>query len=311
LLAGLWLGLTARSADGQATESYRELIKQALAEYNAGNWHEAKFFFSQAHAQYPNARTLRGLGLVEFALRDYLEATKLLEQALASQVQPLTGDVHAKVSELLEQSRQFLAILRVEIEPSTAQITLDGHPFPDAPDGHVRLNPGPHELVVSSAGHETLTRRLDLDAGANIELRFKLRELRPDPGPTLPAPVATASAPSAVAPAVASSDSGLRDIAPWILIGAGSAVAITGGVFLGLAAADISAVEDARRPTEWSAVAASYDRAPARSAAGIVLLSVGVIGVAAGLTWKFWPSDEGDPVVLRITPTGVRIGARL
>ncbi|MEY4512912.1 MAG: hypothetical protein RLZZ450_5034 [Pseudomonadota bacterium] len=49
---------------------YRETIAEALIEYEAHNYLEARTLFERAHKLYPNARTLRGLAVVAFELRN-------------------------------------------------------------------------------------------------------------------------------------------------------------------------------------------------------------------------------------------------
>jgi hypothetical protein len=83
----------AQSTPKADSAEYRELIRKALEEYELGNWAEAKLFFSDAHRLFPNARTLRGLGLVAYSLRDYVSATDQLVQSLSSNVRPLTKEL--------------------------------------------------------------------------------------------------------------------------------------------------------------------------------------------------------------------------
>src|SRR3954462_10962838 len=88
---------------------YKELIRKALQEYQLGNWAEAKVFFSDAHVLFPNARTLRGLGLTTYALRDYVQAIGYFEASLRNPVQPLSPQLQAGVRELLDQALRFVA----------------------------------------------------------------------------------------------------------------------------------------------------------------------------------------------------------
>jgi len=54
----------------------------AVAEYEAGHYQEARALFRQAHEKSPTARTLRGIGMASFELRDYVEATRALTASL-------------------------------------------------------------------------------------------------------------------------------------------------------------------------------------------------------------------------------------
>src|SRR5688572_888187 len=56
---------------------YKRAVEEALKEYGLGHFEEARSLFRRAHGIYPNARTLRGLGMVEFELRHYVRAAQL------------------------------------------------------------------------------------------------------------------------------------------------------------------------------------------------------------------------------------------
>ncbi|HKO94285.1 MAG TPA: hypothetical protein VJU61_24195, partial [Polyangiaceae bacterium] len=81
----------------QATEpaGYREVVSEALQEFEAQNFEESRSLFHRAHVLFPNARTYRGLGFTEFELRHYPAAIEYLEAALSSSVRPLTADLRA------------------------------------------------------------------------------------------------------------------------------------------------------------------------------------------------------------------------
>ena len=96
-------GARAQSAD------YNALVREAVAEYNAGNWGEARLLFGKAHDLQPNARTWRGMGLTDYESKRYLEAVGELEAALASDVKSLTDAQRVQVETALERSKRFVA----------------------------------------------------------------------------------------------------------------------------------------------------------------------------------------------------------
>jgi hypothetical protein len=295
----------------RGSPEYRELIRQALEEYGLGNFPEAKLFFSDAHALFPNARTLRGLALTEYALRDYVAAANYFEQALANQVQPLSPDLRTGATELLAQARRFIAHVTLSIEPSTAEVRIDERPLVRGEDGSLLLNPGPHELVARAPGRDTVTRRWAVEAGERTRLDITLpsRDVAVT-GPAVPQPLAAGTpAPlqPMMAPPLEGSSEDSSSAAPFILIGVSGAVAIAGGVLLGVTAADIGTVEDARKGTEWADVKPAYERTPGVSIAGFSMLGLGLAGVAAGLAWQFWPEEKAETLSLRVSPNGAAI----
>ena len=77
----LWLESTAAAQQGRAAappRGYDEAVETALAEFEAGNYAEARSQLFKAHSIFPNARTLRALGKAEYELKNYREAIDYL-----------------------------------------------------------------------------------------------------------------------------------------------------------------------------------------------------------------------------------------
>src|SRR6185369_1334355 len=77
------------AAQEAETPQYRGLLSEAVAEYDARRYEEARALFRRAHDLSPNARTLRGIGMASFELREYVEALRALEGSLVDQRRPL------------------------------------------------------------------------------------------------------------------------------------------------------------------------------------------------------------------------------
>ena len=101
----LLLLLQARAAaqGGGEPPGYRAAINEALAEYKAGHFEEARSLFAEAHGIYPNSRTLRGLGMTAYELRRYRESIEYLDEALSSPVKPLDGRLRNETESLLNR----------------------------------------------------------------------------------------------------------------------------------------------------------------------------------------------------------------
>ena len=100
--------------------------------------------------------------------------------------------------------------------------------------------------------------------------------------------------------------------AGWIVLGAGGAVAISGAILLGLAAAAASDVSGASPGTPWSDVRDAYANADTFGIAGGVLLGVGALAMAAGLVWGIveLPNEQGATVDVAIGPGQVTLRGR-
>ena len=55
-----------KGAQDKSNPAYSKALASAMAEYELGNWTEARALFEQAHELNPNARTLRAIGLCAF-----------------------------------------------------------------------------------------------------------------------------------------------------------------------------------------------------------------------------------------------------
>ncbi len=297
-----------RKADAAA---YREAIARALQEFNLGHWTEAKVFFTQAHALKPSARTLRGMGLAAYESRNYVEALEHLQAAVTSNVQPLTPDMRGAATRLIEQMRQFVMRVEVELQPASAELRVDGKLAPLDAEGTILLDPGEHELSVLANGFEPLRRRISTEGGRSTRLHLVLT---PEPVRA----VAPGSKPQPMAASVELARAPVEDTEPepasgssarWYLVGGGAALAAAGGVVLALGLAAKSAVEGAEDGVSWGRAEGANDRAVPMQVVGGVLLGVGAVGVGLGLAWEI--GSETEELTLGLGPGSLELRGRL
>src|SRR5215510_11512113 len=81
------------------SSEFDSLIGEAVREFAAENFVEARSLFERAHALEPNARTLRALGLCAFELKQYTQAASELDAALKDLRKPLTPELTESVAE--------------------------------------------------------------------------------------------------------------------------------------------------------------------------------------------------------------------
>ncbi len=204
-------------------DAYRALIDEAVTEFDAGRFPEARALFLRAHERFPNARTLRGIGMASFEMRDYVEAYRALASALTASERALTAEQRGSVEALLSRTAGFLGLVRVELAPPGVELTVDGAAPAVAPDGRLLLTMGEHEIVASADGYRDSRTRLRIRGGEDEELAISLDAIETaEPRPPAPPP-----APADVAP---------RDrTAAFVVLTVGGAAA-AGSIALGLAA---------------------------------------------------------------------------
>jgi hypothetical protein len=183
LLALIWpaVTLTALAAPprrpGTHAESpeYREAIRTALEEFDAGNFPEARAAFTRAHALAPNARTFRGLGFVAFELRNYIEAAEHLESALDSSDKPLDGELRRTTEALLARARSLLGTVHIEATPRFDALLVDGMAAELTDARTLVLEVGDHVIELRAQGLLPERRELEISGGERLSLSFALR----------------------------------------------------------------------------------------------------------------------------------------
>jgi hypothetical protein len=142
----------ARPAVGEETAENRDavqrLIADAVAEYDAGRFEEARALFRTAQNQLPSARTLRGIGMASFELRDYVEASRTLTASLKEQRRALTPDQRRHVNGLLARAETFVGRFAVRLAPPDSSLFVDEKPAEREPDGALLLPFGRHRIIA-------------------------------------------------------------------------------------------------------------------------------------------------------------------
>lgn len=175
----LWVLLTpshpARAAADEAP-AYKEAVSLGLAEFEEKNFLEARALFARAHALYPNARTLRALGMVEYELKNYADCVQLLSQALSSSERPLTDDKREQTEKLRERATTFIARLTLKMDAGT-RVSVDGVGMDLVPGSQLVLAVGDHVLEFHATGRIGEKRTLKVKGGEQDTLRVMLSPL--------------------------------------------------------------------------------------------------------------------------------------
>ncbi len=177
--------LAARAQAENATEpeGYRQAVEDALAEYGYRNFEEASSLFARAHGIFPNARTLRGMGMAAFELRRYEESASQLEAALACEVKPLEGELRAQTDALVARAHGFVARVRLSVAPEQAALFLDGAAIPKPQRGALLVRLGEHVLEAQAPGYGAQRRTLRVRGGEELRVELALQREPLLPGP--------------------------------------------------------------------------------------------------------------------------------
>jgi tetratricopeptide (TPR) repeat protein len=216
----------AGAPDPGETSQYRAMLEEAVAEYDAHRYEEARALFRRAHEISPNARTLRGIGMASFELREYIEALRSLEASLVDQRRALTATQKTQVEALIERTRAFVGRFFLKLSPKETLVRVDGAPATIETDGSLLLSFGRHALTAEAPASISESREVNVIGGERQELKFALR-----PEPT-PAVAAKTGAGGAGAGGARGSEAPASSGAAYWFAGAGALAAGAAGGFL-------------------------------------------------------------------------------
>jgi tetratricopeptide (TPR) repeat protein len=183
-LASPALAEPARGASSGDPAGYKVAINAAIEEFDQGNFAEAREHFSRAHALFPNARTLRGLGMSEFELKNYVDAVEKLEQALASDARRVEGPLREQTTALLSRARAYVGEVALVLRPPTTTVRVDGVPADVRAGSQLRLPIGDHILEFAAEGRLPERRALKVRGEQRVELQVQLADLAATSAPS-------------------------------------------------------------------------------------------------------------------------------
>ena len=301
--------LTASSAraDARRDAAYEAAIAEAVAHFSASHWSEARALFLRAHEIKPSARTLRGLGVVEFELGHYAEAYRLLGRALSDPRRPLAPAQRSEAQRVREHLRPLIAEYRILTTPSHARLTLDGTQVDREPDGVLVLQAGEHTLTASAPGHVSREERVVVQGGESRELTFVLlTESMPMLVELDPATDVAAAAPPAQRREQMPVPARASRAWAWTSLAVGGTLTGLGATLLVLGLQDVAKVEQAEDGTAWSSLERAHGRAPVLTGSGIALTALGLGGTGFAV-WMLRRGKDGERAPLRVAlaPRGV------
>lgn len=180
----LTLGASRAPSQAHAQVDTSALTREALAEFEAGHWEEARVLLERLYNARPSGESLRLLGAASYELRDYAVSVRYFRRALAEPQRPLGAARRADAQRALEAALRFVGAVRVVV-PGVSDVRLrvdDADVQPD-PDGTLTLSLGRHELLVSAPGYVAQTSELRVEAGTTQEVSIALRPEAPPPDP--------------------------------------------------------------------------------------------------------------------------------
>lgn len=284
----------------EATTDPLKLFELGQSLYGEGKYEDSYRAYLKAWQTRRSYEIAGNLGNVELKLGKYTGAVVHLQYVLDNLPVTTAAEerelVVEKTTERLNEAKSKVAIIKLALSPDGASVSLDGQPLGNAPLAEpLILDPGPHKLVVTLAGHDDVTHDIAAQPGDNETLRIAMVK----------------SGSGEVAEIGTSSGDRADDGPNYILVIAGGVIglgAVGAGIALHVAAAgksddrealvaqigDTSACSGNAPPPQCAEITDISDQESTFSGAGTgLLIGGGVVLVATALYW-FWPRGGGD-----------------
>jgi len=240
----------ARAQGSDATvEAARQRFNEGVQFFDNKEYERARLAFVQAYALKPHPAILLNLAQSEIRSGHEASAATHFAQYLRQHAEA-TEEQRLAAQEGLEAAKASIAVVTLTVDPSDAEILVDGESVGRSPlDDPLYLSPGEH-TIVARKGDQTARKRLTVEAGSEINERLTIGRA------AAPSGAATTAAPADAEPEEVedAEDSGVRfdsdDMAsgrqpffwwfvetPGAWVGAGlTAAAIGGGTVLAVSA---------------------------------------------------------------------------
>ncbi|MFW6049810.1 MAG: PEGA domain-containing protein [Myxococcota bacterium] len=258
----------AQEGEPAASDGAREKFLEGQRAYQQGDYETAIARWSEAYELDPRPLILYNLSQAHERYGQLPEAAAALEKYLAEADahDPNRETARARLASIRE--RLGRTGIRVADAPEGAEIFVDDASWGRAPrPDRIPLEPGSHRVVLKLEGYEDFRASVGVPAGQTVD-------------------VSAAMEPGVSAPASAEADA--PGLGPWLVVGGGGALLLTGAITGGLA---LKKAGDAEFRDDGDA-----DGAKTLGLLTDILLPVGAAAVAGGLLWYFLarPGDGGE-----------------
>lgn len=169
------------------TKEAKTLFEDGVKLYKTGKFEEARVKFKAAYGLKKRPSIVLNLARAEMQTKRQLDAIAHFKEVIAmADAKPEDKD-EAKAD--LAEARKQVGVVTVDA-PTGTIVTIDGESRAVPADGAIELLPGPHTIVLKTAGKD-IVQKVDLTAGQTIEVKSK-----PDAAPVSTAPPVATAAPA-------------------------------------------------------------------------------------------------------------------
>lgn len=188
LATAVLLTLTSPAAAQPIDEAQgKELASEAMGHYKNNEFEEALDKFDQARALYPTGQVLRMTGYTLIALERWVEAARVIDEALNTELKPLLPRDAEHATDQLNVALEHVSKVELSSNVDGAMGAVDGGPEQRLP-ATLYLEPGTHSFVVTAPDHAPVEREQELIEGQPVRVELDPTALEPEPAEVEPDP---------------------------------------------------------------------------------------------------------------------------
>jgi len=178
------------TAASDEIEIARQTARDGLTVYKSGDYARALELFEKARSLYPSAQILRMTGYSHLAMEHWEKAVQMLEEALTTEITPLSDEDRKDVEEQLSKALAHFGMVTVTSSVKGSELLVDDDPPRELPLAKsLRLVEGGHSLVVRAPGHRDAQEDVIVEGGKELQVTLEPKPLEaPKPPPSAPKP---------------------------------------------------------------------------------------------------------------------------
>lgn len=158
--------------DAAMREEARAHFQRGVALIESERWAEAITELAQAQRIRVTAPVMYNLGLAHRAVGHNLDAMRAFREFQRLAGATAAADVIGRVDGFMRELSAGLGRVRLDVEPATARVLLDGAPA--SANGSVEVDPGRHVVVAEAEGFATDARTVEVPRGAAVNVTLRM-----------------------------------------------------------------------------------------------------------------------------------------
>jgi hypothetical protein len=272
----------------------RQVFAQGNALLAAGDYTGALERFRAAYDRWKNPKILVNTGTTLVALGRYAEAADTYEVYLRHP--EAEASRREEIEQALHDAEARSALLRVEVNEVGATVMIDGRRLEGDGTAPVRVDPGPHAVIVQKQGRSPTARPVVLEAGQRVVLKMYFAAAQAAPPRTDP-------------PGTPPATAGSGFVLPAVFLGVGGVSLAASATFFAVRAGAVSDLHAACLGSVCPDSARStIDRASRMGTYGSITLAAGVVSAGVGLSLLLLRRPSASPPAAPVSGLSLQVG---